>query len=95
MKSQYLPVVVLAKHKRDHLIEVEFDNGVSKLLDFAGWLNGPNFEPLKDKRNFKNFFIDGETIAWPNGADIAPETLYEAKSVTTIRLREKRAEASI
>ncbi len=78
MKSQYLPVVVSAKYKRDYLIEVEFDNGIKKVLDFAKWLNGPIFEPLKDKRYFKNFFLDGWTIAWPNGADIAPETLYMA-----------------
>jgi hypothetical protein len=80
MKS-HLPFIVSAKHKRDYLIEVEFDNGVRKLLDFEGWLNGPIFEPLKDKKYFRSFFIDGWTIAWPNGADVAPETLYEAKSV--------------
>jgi len=50
---------------------------VEGTVDFTHWLHGPVFEPLKDSGYFQRFFLDGGTVAWPNGADIAPETLYE------------------
>jgi len=76
-----LPSVTKAKYVRDYLIEVMFNDGTKKMIDFEPWLSGTIFKPLKSKAYFKRFFIDGPTIAWPNGADIAPETLYAAKSV--------------
>ena len=61
----------------DALTEAEQD-GTQASVDFEPWLTGPVFEPLKDAAYFRKFFVDGGTVVWPNGADIAPETLYEA-----------------
>ena len=73
----YIPVVIAAKYMSEYKIQITFDNGVEKIADFSKWLQGEIFEPLKDKEYFKRFFVDGWTVSWPNGADIAPETLYE------------------
>jgi hypothetical protein len=75
----YMPVVVHAEYCGDYNIEIEFDNGIKKTIDFSAWLDGGIFEPLKDKEYFKKFFVDGFTISWPNGADIDPDTLYKEK----------------
>ncbi|HWH79565.1 MAG TPA: DUF2442 domain-containing protein [Candidatus Binatus sp.] len=78
--AQMLPSVTKAKYVKDYLIEVKFNDGTKKVIDFEPWLTGPIFQPLKSKVYFKKFFVDGPTLAWPNGADIAPETLYDARA---------------
>ena len=76
-----LPTVIRAEYRGEYRIHVTFNDGVENTIDFAPWLDGPIFEPLKDRRYFQRFFLDGGTVAWPNGADVAPETLYQrAKS---------------
>lgn len=76
-----IPCVVGAAYAGSHRIRLTFEDGVEKTIDFLPWLKGPVFEPLKDEKYFQRFFLDGWTIAWPNGADVAPETLYAAAAV--------------
>ena len=75
---KYLPSVVRAKYVSNFLIDITFDDGTRGVVDFSSWIYGGVFEPLKKKSFFKKFFLDGSTVTWPNGADIAPETLYLA-----------------
>ena len=73
-----LPAVVSAAYRGEYRVYLTFNDGSANTVDFRQWLHGPIFEPLKDLAFFRRFTIEGGTVAWANGADIAPETLYEA-----------------
>lgn len=74
----FLPTVLRAQYSGAHRIHLVFNDGTEGTVSFHRWLKGPVFEPLQDVDYFRRFFVDGGTVAWPNGADIAPETLYRA-----------------
>jgi hypothetical protein len=78
----YLPVVRRAEYRGDYRIHITFSDDSENTIDFREWLSGPMFEPLKSAEYFQRFFVDGGTVVWPNGADIAPETLYEVAGRT-------------
>jgi hypothetical protein len=65
-----------AKYVLDYIVEFTFADGSVREIDFEPHLWGPVSEPLKDKEYFHNFRIRYGTITWPNGADVAPETLH-------------------
>jgi len=73
-----VPCVVSVAVRGSFSVLLEFEDGLSKQVDLRSLLNGPVFEPLHDPTEFAKVFVDQEagTIAWPNRADIAPETLY-------------------
>ena len=78
----FLPHVVRATYEKGFRIQLTFNDGTVGIVDFEPWLSGPVFEPLKRTAYFRKFFVDGGTVAWRNGADIAPETLYDAAQAT-------------
>jgi hypothetical protein len=60
-------------------VYVRFEDGLSAEVDLSYLLDyGGVFEPLRDPEFFRRLRVypEGETIFWPNEADIAPETLY-------------------
>lgn len=71
-----LPLVIRADHREGFKIHLVFNDGTSGVVDFEPFLEGPIFEPIRDPQAFARFFIEAGTITWPNGADVAPETLH-------------------
>jgi GNAT superfamily N-acetyltransferase len=70
--------VVKAKYIRDYVVGFTFGDGSKREVDLEPFLDGPLFAPLRSLATFRSFKVDRDagTIVWPNGADIAPETLY-------------------
>jgi hypothetical protein len=62
----------------DHRLRLTFEDGAEGEVDLSGWEWRGVFEPLADPAYFRRVQLDQElgTIVWPNGADIAPETLH-------------------
>jgi hypothetical protein len=72
-----------AKYLHDYMIWLRFNDGAEGVVDLKDELYGEVFEPLNNVERFKSFKVDPdlETIVWDNGADLAPEFLYEKMKV--------------
>jgi hypothetical protein len=67
------------RHRGGYRVWLRFNDGLEGELDLSSELYGEIFEPLRDLALFAQVRLDleYETIVWPNGADLAPEFLYE------------------
>ena len=61
-----------------HSLELAFDNGTRKRVNLRRELYGVVFEPLRDPAYFAQAYLDPDsrTVAWPDGADFAPDYLF-------------------
>lgn len=69
--------VVKADYLDGYRVKLKFNTGEVKVVDLSQSLNGSVFLPLRNIDFFKSFTIGFNTIEWSNGADFAPEYLYD------------------
>jgi hypothetical protein len=70
-----LPRVVEVRHVRDYVLWLRFRDGLEGELDLSHELRSEMLASLRDISVFARAQVVGESIAWPNGVDWAPETL--------------------
>ena len=67
----------------DAQLDVSFVDGTSGKVDMRAFLSsskvdGTVFEPLRDPAVFAGARVVMGAVQWPNGADLAPDAIYDA-----------------
>ena len=89
--------VVKAKACGAHSLDLTFKDGTRKRVNLLPLLEGPVFEPLRDPKYFATVELDSVagTVVWPNGANIAPETLYKLASETRLNVKRPSSNGAV
>lgn len=61
----------------DYTLDLKFNNGQKRRVDFIPLLKSKKQAELKDKKLFIQYGLNHWTIEWANGVDFSPEYLYE------------------
>lgn len=71
--------VTSARHLKDYLVAIEFNDGVTGVVDLAGVIMKYDAAAeLRDPAKFAEFHLDSwPTLVWKCGFDLSPEYLYE------------------
>ena len=71
--------VLEAEYVDGYRLRIRFSNGEAGVVDLEGAMWGAAFESLRDPTTFRSFRVSDvfHTVCWENGADLAPEFLYD------------------
>jgi hypothetical protein len=69
--------IVEVRARDDFHLELLFSTGEKGVFDAQPYLQKGVFQRLKDINEFKRAYVAYDTVCWPGGLDIAPETLYD------------------
>jgi hypothetical protein len=75
--------VVAVQAKPGLRLDVRFADGTTGEVRLQEFLEGPAtrgtlFEPLRDPEVFAQASVKLGAVTWPNGADLAPDAMYDA-----------------
>jgi len=83
------PRVKQVKPLSDYQLQLLFTNGERRVFDAKPYLNKGIFKELKDIAAFNAVRVDLGSVAWKNGQDLCPDTLY----MDSIPVNQKKARA--
>ncbi len=69
--------IIDVDYVKDYELLLTFSDGTRKFCDLKPYLTGEVFGELLDRDKFIQYGLTGYTIEWANGADLAPEFLYD------------------
>ena len=70
------PKAISVRPLPDYRIEVKFNNGEQGIFDVHPYIHGEWFGQLADENFFQTVHVEGLSVAWDGGQDIAPDCLY-------------------
>jgi len=69
---------VIRVHSLDNFtLELKFNTGEIRVFDATPYIKKGIFQQLQDEKFFRQAYVALDTVCWPGGLDIAPETLYD------------------
>ena len=77
--------VIDARYLGDYKVWLEFNDGRKGVVDLSDDLYGENFESLRDRMRFAEFYLDYglATIAWDHGADfVQPSRRFPVRNAS-------------
>jgi hypothetical protein len=60
-----------------YCLNVTFADGTTGTIDMSGERFEGVFAPLADPEFFAKACVEDGVVVWPNGADIAPDAMYD------------------
>jgi uncharacterized protein DUF4160/uncharacterized protein DUF2442 len=77
-----LPRLIDVRHVRDHVLWLRYSDGIEGEVDLSDGLSGELLTPLREISLFAQARVEHGHLAWPGGADWAPESLRERLHAT-------------
>lgn len=77
--SRLTPDITEVTVLRHGVVDLVFADGLKGGVEILSRIQGPVFQRARTEEGFAEVVVDEEsgTICWPEGGDLAPDTLYE------------------